>query len=77
MADLYERQGLVDQAKRIYENILAKDPDNHEIRARLERHNVAPPVEQPFVPAGSASQRKIAKLQAWLDKVAGSEAGRV
>lgn len=75
MADLYERQGLTDQAKRIYENILARDPGNEEIRARLDRQEPTHAVTAPE-PADPRS-RKIAKLQAWLDKVGGSEGASV
>src|SRR5215212_2431763 len=33
MADLYARQGLADDARHIYENILARDPANDDVRA--------------------------------------------
>ncbi|MEO8033343.1 MAG: hypothetical protein ABI837_02850 [Acidobacteriota bacterium] len=36
MADLYAGQGLVDEARDIYEDILARDPNNASIRAKLE-----------------------------------------
>src|SRR3954447_7177373 len=35
MADLYAKQGLVDEARDIYEDILARDPNNDDVRARL------------------------------------------
>jgi tetratricopeptide (TPR) repeat protein len=75
MADLYERQGLTDQARRIYENILARDPENHEIRARLERHSRPEAAQQ--AAAGTPRERKIAALESWLSRVARSEASHV
>ena len=36
MADLYAGQGLVDEARDIYEDILARDPGNESVRAKLE-----------------------------------------
>lgn len=36
MADLYAGQGLVDEARDIYEDILARDPENASVRAKLE-----------------------------------------
>ena len=35
MADLYARQGLTDDARHIYETILARDPDNEVVRGKL------------------------------------------
>ncbi|HEX6097764.1 MAG TPA: tetratricopeptide repeat protein [Thermoanaerobaculia bacterium] len=64
MAELYERQGLVHEAQHIYENILARDPENSDVRAKLEA--VAPRVNP-----------KIERLERWLAKVARREAGRV
>ncbi len=64
MADLYVRQGLVEDARHIYENILARDPGNAEVRAKLEA--LAPRVNP-----------KVAALERWLSKVSGREVGRV
>ena len=64
MADLYERQGLVHDAQHIYENILAREPENAEVRAKLDA--LTPRVNP-----------KIDRLERWLTKVAGKEAGRV
>jgi tetratricopeptide (TPR) repeat protein len=50
MADLYARQGLIDDARHIYENILARDPGNHEVRAKLDA--LTPPAS----PAAEAPQ---------------------
>jgi hypothetical protein len=60
MAELYERQGLVHEAQHIYENILARDPDNSDVRAKLDA--VAPRVNP-----------RIERLERWLNKVARKE----
>jgi len=60
MGELYARQGLVDDARQIYENILEREPDNANVRAKLDA--LAPGrVENP-------SHMKVAKLQNWLAK---------
>lgn len=64
MADLYVNQGLVEDARHIYENILARDPDNADVRARLEA--LAPRINP-----------KVAQLERWLAKMKRSEVGRV
>lgn len=64
MADLYERQGLVHDAQHIYENILAREPENEEVRAKLDA--LTPRVNP-----------KIERLERWLTKVAAKEVGRV
>jgi hypothetical protein len=64
MADLYARQGLVDDARHIYENILARDPDNAEVREKLDA--ITPRVN-----------KKVVVLERWLAKVGRREAGRV
>jgi Tetratricopeptide repeat len=64
MADLYARQGLVDDARHIYESILARDPDNAEVRGKLEA--ITPRVN-----------RKVVVLERWLSRVGRREAGRV
>ena len=64
MADLYARQGLAEDAKHIYESILARDPDNAEVRGTLEA--LAPRVNP-----------KVAALERWLAKVTRREVGRV
>ncbi|HEU4887493.1 MAG TPA: tetratricopeptide repeat protein [Thermoanaerobaculia bacterium] len=64
MADLYVRQGLVEDARHIYESILARDPGNAEVRGKLEA--LAPRVNP-----------KVAALERWLGKVSKREVGRV
>ncbi|HEU4522647.1 MAG TPA: tetratricopeptide repeat protein, partial [Thermoanaerobaculia bacterium] len=36
MADLYANQGLIDEARDIYEDVLARDPGNETVRRKLE-----------------------------------------
>ena len=43
MADLYANQGLIDEARDIYEDVLARDPDNAIVRAKLEALENAQP----------------------------------
>jgi tetratricopeptide (TPR) repeat protein len=43
MADLYAGQGLIDEARDIYEDILARDPSNESVRAKLEALDGAQP----------------------------------
>ena len=64
MADLYARQGLVDDARHIYESILARDPGNDEVRAKLDA--LSPRVNP-----------KVAVLERWLTKVSRREVGSV
>jgi tetratricopeptide (TPR) repeat protein len=63
MADLYVRQGLLEDARHIYENILARDPGNAEVRGKLEA--ITPRVNP-----------KVVALERWLAKVARREVGR-
>ncbi|MEA2464125.1 MAG: hypothetical protein QOJ98_1872, partial [Acidobacteriota bacterium] len=53
MADLYVRQGLLEDARHIYDNILARDPGNAEVRGKLEA--ISPRVNP-----------KVAALERWL-----------
>jgi tetratricopeptide (TPR) repeat protein len=62
MADLYAQQGLTDDARQIYENILQRDPGNGAVRDKLEA--LAPPA-----PPTSQQAAKVVKLQSWLSKV--------
>ena len=64
MADLYAGQGLVEDAKHIYESILARDPGNAEVRGKLQA--LMPQVNP-----------KVAALTRWLEKVSRREVGRV
>jgi Tfp pilus assembly protein PilF len=64
MADLYARQGLTNDARHIYENILARDPANHDVRAKLEA--ITPDVNP-----------KIERLERWLARVSKREVAGV
>lgn len=64
MGELYERQGLVHEAQHIYENVLAREPDNAEARAKLDA--LAPRVNP-----------KIARLERWLSRISRKEVGSV
>ena len=64
MADLYVRQGLVEEARHIYEHILARDGGNAEVRAKLDA--LAPRVNP-----------RVVALERWLGKVSKREVGRV
>ncbi|HEY0160376.1 MAG TPA: tetratricopeptide repeat protein [Thermoanaerobaculia bacterium] len=64
MADLYARQGLVDDARQIYLSILARDPGNAEVHAKLA--SITP-----------RANPKVVVLERWLAKVSRREAGSV
>ncbi|HET8799144.1 MAG TPA: tetratricopeptide repeat protein [Thermoanaerobaculia bacterium] len=66
MADLYARQGLVDEARTIYEHILAREPENVQVREKLAALAPAAPVSE-----------KVEKLERWLARVSRREVGRV
>jgi hypothetical protein len=68
MADLYAQQGLTDDARQIYENILQRDPGNGAVRAKLDA--LAPPAPATSsAPPPSPQAAKVVKLQNWLSKV--------
>jgi hypothetical protein len=73
MADLYARQGLVDDAKTIYEHILARDPENAQVRAKLTA--LTPPPPAPVAPSATAG--KVERLERWLAKVSKREVSGV
>ncbi|MGH9459469.1 MAG: tetratricopeptide repeat protein [Thermoanaerobaculia bacterium] len=66
MADLYARQGHEDAAREIYLRILDREPDNDDVRARLEALGST---------RGAAQQRrgKAERLGRWLEKVSRRE----
>jgi len=74
MADLYAKQGLVDDARQIYENTLQREPDNADVRARLDS---LPGDAVASVSPQSGSREKVAKLENWLAKVARREVSHV
>jgi fused signal recognition particle receptor len=72
MAELYERQGLTEKAREIYEHILQREPQNTLVRARLD--NIAAPAA---VPGAEHRNPKVTKLEAWLSRVGRKEVDRV
>ena len=70
MADLYAGQGLVADARQIYETILLRDPNNEAVRTKLAA--LDEPADQP-----TGRHPKVVKLEAWLAKVARREVSRV
>ncbi len=90
MADLYASEGSIDEARDIYEDLLARDPNNASIRAKLEAlapvqpATAAPAAEQAAAPEpapaaaeSEESKAKVAKLENWLARVKRGEVGRV
>jgi tetratricopeptide (TPR) repeat protein len=77
MADLYVRQGLIDDARKIYEHVLQRDPSDEEVRTKLnalgDRLQSVPEVPtEEFVeeePEPPASNPKVVVLQRWLSRV--------
>jgi tetratricopeptide (TPR) repeat protein len=59
MADLYARQGLITDARHIYENILHRDPENEDVAAKLRAlpsaGDVVEPEQEPELPADDES----------------------
>ena len=74
MGELYARQGLVDDARQIYESILEREPQNADVRAKLAallagRPGFSPAAGlKPALP-GEDRAAKVARLQTWLAKV--------
>lgn len=71
MADLYARQGLIDDARQIYENILQRDPQNSAVREKLAALMPSPAT------ASTEPDEKVTKLERWLSKVGKREVGSV
>lgn len=81
MGNLYAEQGHLDEARRIFEKVLERDPDNEEARARLEAMTATSPAASSFEQddpdvfgAGRGEShdsvsRKTAALENWLRKV--------
>jgi len=80
MADLYARQGLTADARRVYEAILHREPANQGVRVRLEAlAGSQTPGSQMSGSERAADPRarKVAALQSWLVKVSRGEVGSV
>jgi tetratricopeptide (TPR) repeat protein len=93
MADLYAAEGSFDEARDIYEDLLARDPNNVSIRAKLDALSAAvppapavpevplpvlePEAAPPPPPPPPEHNPKVDKLESWLAKVKRGEVGRV
>ena len=80
LAEIYLRQGLIDRAVAVYENMVRADPDNHAVRRRIAEIQGADPgqpreapravepepVPVPLQDAGDPRRRVIQGLQNWL-----------
>jgi tetratricopeptide (TPR) repeat protein len=85
MADLYVRQGLIEDARKIYEHVLQRHPSDNDVRSKLEALSDAPstveadtyepPAEDETAPV--AGLPKVRVLQQWLAKVGRREEGHV
>lgn len=88
MADLYVGQGLIDDARKIYQQVLERDPSDEDVRtklAALDREPVA--VEEATEPASAFEEvppqpgnaatlhrdAKVMALERWLERVARRE----
>lgn len=58
MADLYVQQGFREKAREIYLKILERNPENREVRLKLDALAGGPPLNP-----------KVMKLERWLEKV--------
>lgn len=76
MADLYVQQGFVDRAQSIYESILERDPNNDDVRAKLDALDSRSAPATPL--SGPARNPKVERLEKWLAQVKrGAEERRV
>ncbi|MBV8545519.1 MAG: hypothetical protein JO088_12315, partial [Acidobacteria bacterium] len=88
MADLYVRQGLIGEARKIYQHMLERDPANAELRSKLDALNASPAeapaaaveaaasddeAREPGNPATLHNHARVVILQQWLTKVAKRE----
>jgi len=69
MADLYAKQGAPDKAREIYESILKREPENVDVRSKLQDLGGGA--------VASAQKEKVNKLEQWLAKVKKREQGSV
>lgn len=79
MAELYIQQGFPERAQSIYESILDRDPNNDEVRAKLDAlENASRPQPSPTAPqAAPARNPKVNRLEEWLARVKRGEERRV
>ena len=70
MAELYIEQGYPEKALKVYQDILASDPENLEIKKRIEE--LSEQSKSPPSPGNQLDKRaegNIQSLSMWLDKV--------
>jgi tetratricopeptide (TPR) repeat protein len=81
MADLYVQQGFLDRAQSIYESILDRDPNNEDVRAKLDaldRQAASKEQPQAMEPLTAGERNaKVDRLEGWLTKLKRGEARRV
>ncbi|HET7451309.1 MAG TPA: tetratricopeptide repeat protein [Thermoanaerobaculia bacterium] len=63
LAELYERQGFRDEARRIYERLAADNPDDESLTRRIAV------VREESSAAGDVRIRRVRALEAWLARV--------
>jgi len=71
LAELYYRQGQIEEAIRTYEKVVAGNPDDERAEARLEELRAAPP-PQAMVRTDKEREKKekmIALLEKWLSNI--------
>ena len=72
MADLYARQGHVEEARSIYRDILDREPYHPEARQRLESlDSDRSDHEESSLSVDDSNQAKVQRLEEWLSKVRG------
>ncbi len=74
MADLYAAEGSFHEARDIYEDLLARDPNNVLIRSKMDAlpASAPPPAAEPETPPPAqapSSNPKVEKLESWLARV--------
>jgi len=63
MADLYVRQGLIDEARKIYEHLLQRDPYDDDVRGKLEAlDGVVAGESVAELPGDQVAERPVAEL---------------
>jgi tetratricopeptide (TPR) repeat protein len=70
MAELYNKQGYPEKALKVYQDILTSDPDNLEIKKRIEElSGQTKPPPSPENQLEKRAEGNIRSLSMWLDKV--------
>lgn len=70
MAELYNKQGYPEKALKVYQDILTSDPDNLEIKKRIEElSGQTKPPPSPENQLEKRAEGNIRSLSMWLDKI--------